>query len=74
MDGSSEASAFRYISQADGVADGTYFIYTSLSIAKALQVVHHAGRAWALVMLKQSGSQPAIYTNDAVGPTSPQQE
>ena len=71
-DGSSEATAFAYIAQADSSPDGTYWFRVSLDgDTKQLVVQHWGSRAWALVMRKSVNPDSSIFTVGSVGsPTS----
>ena len=69
-DGSSTALAFRHVSQCDSLPDGTYHVMVSATESKQVQIKHHGGRAWALVMLKLEFGifgDAGLYTQSAVG-------
>ena len=74
--GSSQATAFAYIAQADTYPDGTYWIRVSPTSTKQLVVKHwgpstHVSRAWAMVMRKSVNPDSSIFTVGSVGsPTS----
>jgi len=57
------------VSQADDAADGTYYVHVSATSTKRMVVVHYAGKAWAMVMLKV-GQTSAITTDNAFGDSS----
>lgn len=49
------------MAQADEVADGEYWIRTSPTTTKLLTVVHHSGKAWAII-LRKIGSDSRFFS------------
>ena len=62
-DGSSASEPLAHVGKADSVADGDYWIMTSAASAKRLRIVHHAGKAWAMV-LRKIGTDSRFFSTD----------